>query len=150
MVVDFVFKRTPAYRVATLSRTGGWNEKKLRDQFRTLAAWARKNHLRIGRWIFYEPNERTFVAALEVKGRAKGEGRIRLRTLPAATVASVTFNPDEIEPEVIYHGLMDWLRWRKRAKEIQSVGMAREVYTGDPWSGPKIWARTDVQFVVKR
>jgi effector-binding domain-containing protein len=150
MTVDFGFKRAPSYRVATLSRKGGWDEKKLRGQFKTLAEWAKKKHMRTGRWMFFEPNERTFVAGIEVKGKAKGSGRIRLRTLPAATVASVMFNPDDVSPRVIYHGLSDWLRWRKKDKEIKRVLSSREVYTGDPWSGPKVWARTEVQFVVKK
>jgi effector-binding domain-containing protein len=150
MTVDFSFKRTPSYRVATLARKGGWDEKKLRGQFQTLARWARDHRLRTGRWIFFEPNARTFVAGIEIKGRATGQGPIRMRTLPAATVASVTFNPDDVSPRVIYHGLADWLRWRKKEKEIRRVISAREVYSGDPWSGPKVWSRTEVQFVVKK
>jgi len=150
MTVDFSYKRAPSYRVATVSRTGKWDEKKLRGQFRTLAQWAKKNHLRTGRWIFLEPNMKTFIAAIEVKGKATAQGRIRLRTIPASRVASVTFNPDDISPRIIYHGLMDWLRWQKKYKEIKKVGDSREVYTGDPWSGPKVWAHTEVQFVVKK
>ncbi|MGC2288480.1 MAG: hypothetical protein WA688_01305 [Thermoplasmata archaeon] len=150
MTVDFSFKRAPSYRLATLSRRGGWDEKKLRGQFKTLAEWAKKNHLRTGHWMFFEPNGKTFVAAIEIKGKASGSGRIRLRTVPAATVASVTFNPDDVSPRVIYHGLSDWLRGRKKEKEIQRVLSSREVYSGDPWSGPKVWARTEIQYVVKK
>lgn len=150
MTVDFCFKKVPSYRVATLSRTGGWDEKKLRGQFQTLAAWAKKNHLRAGRWIFLEPGMKTFVAAIEVKGKAKGEGPIRMRTLPGGTVACVTFNPEEVSPRIVYHGLNDWLRWRKKDKEIKSVGATREVYSGDPWSSARVWSHTEVQFVVKK
>jgi effector-binding domain-containing protein len=150
MTVNFSFRRAPSYRVATLSRTGGWDEKKLRGQFKTLEEWAKKNHLRTGRWMFFEPNMRTFVAGIEVKGSATGKGKIRVRTLPATTVATVTFNPDDISPEVIYHGLNDWLRLRKKEKKIKKVLSAREVYTGDPWSGPKVWGKTEIQFVVKK
>lgn len=150
MTVDFGFKRAPSYRVATLTRKGSWDEKKLRGQFKTLAAWAEKRGVRTGRWLFFEPNMKTFVAGIEVKGKAKGSGRIRMRTLPGATVASVTFNPDDISPRVIYHGLSDWLRWRKKDKEIKRVLSSREIYSGDPWSGPKVWAHTEIQFVVKK
>jgi DNA gyrase inhibitor GyrI len=150
MTVDFGFKRAPSYRLATLSRTGGWDEKKLRGQFKTLEQWAKKNHLRTGRWIFLEPDERTFVAGIEVKGKAKASGKIRWRTLPATPVAFVVFNTDEISPRVIYHGLADWLRWRKKEKVIKGVGSTREVYTGDPWSGPKVWSKTEVQYTVKK
>jgi hypothetical protein len=149
MTVDFSFKRTSSFRMATLARKGGWDEKKLRGQFRALVEWAKKNHVRTGRYFFLEPNERTFTAAIEVKGKAKGAGAIRLRTVPAATVATVTFNPDDVSPRLVYHGLNDWLRWRKKEKEIKKVLSTREVYSGDPWS-PKVWPHTEVQFVVKK
>lgn len=150
MTVDFGFKRAPSYRLATLSRTGGWDEKKLRGQFRALVDWAKKKRLRTGRWFFLEPNYRTFIAGIEVKGNVKGGGRIRMRTLPASTVAYVVFDPEELSPRVVYHGLTDWLRWRKKEKEIKSVGASRELYTGDPWASATAWAKTEVQFVVKK
>jgi effector-binding domain-containing protein len=150
MTVDFSFKRAPKYRLATLTRKGNWDEKKLRGQFQTLARWAKMNHLRTGRWLFFEPDGKTFLAAIEIKGKAKGSGSIRLRTVPASTVASVTFNPDEVSPRVVYHGVTDWLRSQKKDKEIKKVLSYREVYTGDPWSGPKVWAKTEVQVVVKK
>jgi hypothetical protein len=150
MTVDFTLKRAPSYRIASLARTGAWDEKKLRGQYKALIEWAKKLHLRTGRWLFLEPNERTFVAAVEVRGKAKGTGRIRLRTHPAATVASVTFDPDVVSPRVVYHGLNDWLKWQKKEKSIKSVGLYREVYSGDPWSGPKVWSKTEIQVVVKR
>ncbi len=150
MTVDFGFKRAPAYRIATLGRTGAWNERKLRGQFADLVAWAKRNHLRVGHWFFFEPDERTFVAGIEIRGKAVGSGRIRLRTLPAATVASVTFNTDQVSPRVIYHGLYDWLRWQKKGKEIRKVLAYREVYSGDPWSSAKVWSKTEIQVVVKK
>ena len=150
MTVEFRIKKAPSYRIATLSRTGAWNEKKLREQYRNLVEWAKKNHLRVGHWLFLEPNLRTFVAAVEVRGKAKGSGKIRMRTHPAATVASVTFDPDVVSPEVIYHGLYDWLKWQKKDKTIRSVGLYREVYTGDPWSSPKVWSKTEIQVVVRK
>lgn len=150
MTVDFRYKRAPAYRVATLSRKGGWNENKLRGQFKTLVQWAKKNHLRTGHWLFFEPNERTFIAAVEIKGTAKVTGAIRLQTIPASTVASVTFNPDDVSPRVIYHGIQDWLKWQKKEKEIKKVVVYRELYSGDPWSGPKVWAHTEIQVVVRK
>ncbi|MGA7860513.1 MAG: GyrI-like domain-containing protein [Thermoplasmata archaeon] len=150
MTVDFGYKRAPSFRVATLSRTGAWDEKKLRGQFKTLVEWARKNHLRTGHWLFFEPDMRTFIAGVEVRGKAKGSGRIRLRTVPASTVASVIFDPDVVSPRVVYHGLNDWLRWQKKEKAIKKALSYREVYSGDPWSGPKVWAHTEIQVVVKK
>jgi effector-binding domain-containing protein len=150
MTVDFSYKRAPRYRLATLSRTGGWDEKKLRGQFKDLLTWAKKNHLRTGTWVFFEPDTKTFVAAIAVQGRAKGSGRIRLRTVPAATVAYVNFDPDVVSPRVIYHGLSDWLRWQKKEKRIQRALSYREVYSGDPWTNPKASAHTEIQVVVKK
>jgi DNA gyrase inhibitor GyrI len=150
MTVDFGYKRAPSYKLATLTRTGGWDEKKLRGQFKAIVDWAKKNHLRTGRWVFFEPNMRTFVAAVEVSGKAKGSGKIRRRTVPAATVATVTFDPDEISPRVIYHGISDWLKWQKKEKKIKKAVSYREVYTGDPWTDPKVSAKTEIQVVVKK
>lgn len=150
MTVDFKLKKAPTFRLATLTRKGAWNEGKLRGQFRTLVAWAKKNHLKIGHWLFLEPDARTFIAAIEVRGKAKGQGSIKMRTHPASSVASVTFDPNAISPQVIYHGIVDWLKWQKKYKTISSIGLYREVYTGDPWSSPKVWSKTEIQVVVKK
>ncbi len=150
MTVDFSYKRAPSYRLATLSRTGGWDEKKLRGQFKALTDWAKENHLRVGHWLFYEPNERTFVAAVEFRGNAKGSGRIRVKKVPAATVASVTFDPDDVSPRVVYHGINDWLKWQKKEKKIRRAVAYREVYSGDPWTNPEVSAKTEIQVVVKK
>jgi len=115
-----------------------------------VAAWAKQNRLRTGKWIFREPAERAWEVAIEVRGSAKSRGNVRLKSYPASTVASVTFDPDLVSPRVVYHGVTDWLRWRKREKEIRSVGPYREVYDDDPWRNPKAWARTTVQVVVRR
>jgi DNA gyrase inhibitor GyrI len=150
VVVDFKFKRSPSYRVAVLSWKGPWNERRIRSQFDRIASWARKSGLRTGKWIFREPGSRAWEVAIEVRGTARSEGPIRVRTVPATTVASVVFDPNVVSPAVVYHGVTDWLRWRKRDKTIRSVGTYREVYIGDPWRDPKAWAHTDVQVVVRK
>jgi DNA gyrase inhibitor GyrI len=150
MTVDFSFRRVPAYRVASMTWKGPWSEAKIRKNFNRVAAWAKANRLRTGRWIFREPGERTWEVAVEIHGRARPGAGVRLKTYPAATVASVTFDPDVVSPRVVYHGITDWLRWRKREKEIRSVGSYREVYDADPWRSPAAWARTNVQVVVRR
>ena len=150
MVVDFKMKRAPAYRVAYLSWKGPWNERRIRAQFDRVAKWARKTGLRTGKWIFREPGTRAWEVSIEVRGPAHPEGPIRLRTLPASAVASVVFDPNVVSPAVVYHGVSDWLRWRKRDKTIRSVGTYREVYDGDPWREPKAWAHTEVQVVVRK
>jgi effector-binding domain-containing protein len=150
MVVDFVLKRTPSYRVATIVRKGPYVEDNLRPEFRELTKWARKSGVSAGHWIFLHRANDLWMACLEIKGRARSEGRIRLRTLPVADVASVVFNPDLLADRIVYHGLSDWTRVRKRSGEIKSVTGSREIYTGDPWTDKKAWARCEVQFLVKR
>jgi DNA gyrase inhibitor GyrI len=149
MTVDFKFKRAPACRVATIAWKGPWSDARVRSKFYRVARWARTHGLRTGKWIFLEPAERSFVVGIEVAGKAKSEGGVRVRTYPSARVASIVFDPEAVSPRVVYHGVTDWLRWRKKEREIRSVGQYREVYTGDPWRDPKAFARTEVQVVVR-
>ena len=150
MVVEFKIKRSPSYRVATLSWKGPWNERKIRAQFARVEKWARARGLRTGRWIFREPGTRAWEVGIEIRGSAGSEGGVRVRTFPACSVASVVFDPDVVSPAVVYHGVTDWLRWRKRDRTIRSVGAYRELYDRDPWRDPKAWARTEVQVVVRK
>ena len=41
-------------------------------------------------------------------------------------------------------------RWRRKDKEIRRVLSSREVYSGNPWTDPKAWAKTEVQFLVRK
>jgi DNA gyrase inhibitor GyrI len=150
MAVDFAFKRSPKYQVACIQWKGPWNERHIRSKFDALVAWAKKNHVRVGHWIFREPGSRTWEVCVEIKGKAAPARGIRLKTFPAATVARVQFDPEKISPRVVYHGLNDWLRWRRREGEIKSVRSTREVYRGDPWRNPSAWRATEVQFVVTK
>jgi DNA gyrase inhibitor GyrI len=113
MVVDFEVTRRPGYRVASILKVGPYREDNLRHEFEELTAWAKKNGLRTGKWIMYEhdgsnsrrpENQRRWEACLEVKGSAKPEGRIRIKKLPAQTVALVVFNPNIISSRIIYQG----------------------------------------------
>ncbi len=150
MTVEFAFKKSPAYRVAYITWKGPWSDRRIQQKFDTLLAWTRDRHLRTGKWIFREPAERTWEVAIEVRGTAVPTAPIRLKTIPATSVASVVFDPDVVSSEVVYHALVDWLRWRRRDGKVRSVGGYREVYDGDPWRDPKVYARTDVQFAVRR
>jgi DNA gyrase inhibitor GyrI len=150
MTVDFGLVKSPRLRVATIAWSGPWNEAKIRAQFRRVERWARAQRVRTGRWVFREPGERRWAAGIELLGKAKGSGGIRVRTLPAVTVARVVFDPEAVAPRLVYHGLSDWLRWRRRDKTIRAVVSTREIYPGDPWTDRKAWARTEVQFVVRK
>ena len=150
MTVDFSWGRSPAIRVAAIAWTGPWNEKKIRAQFERIDRWAREQRVRTGRWFFREPGTRKWEVAIELKGNARAARPIRLRTMPRATFARVTFDPEVVSPRVVYHGLSDFLRWRRKEHEIRSVLSTREVYAGNPWTDRRAWARTEVQFLVKK
>ncbi|MGI0068073.1 MAG: hypothetical protein ACREB9_06625 [Thermoplasmata archaeon] len=136
--------------MASIVRIGPWRENNLRTEFGELTRWARRQKLRAGRWIFLEKGHHRWEACLEIRGRATPEGRIRLKTLPATWVASVVFDPDEVSSRVVYHGLSDWTRWRKKDRQVRGVTDVREVYSGDPWKDTEAWAHCDVQFVVRK
>jgi len=150
MTVDFELTRAPSYRVASIVRVGPWKENNLRSEFEELEHWAKRQGVRTGTYVFLERGSRRWEACLEIKGRAKAEGRIRLKTLPATYVARVVFNPDQVASRVVYHGLSDWTRWRKKYGEIRSVIGPREVYSGNPWKDQRAWAHCEVQFVVRK
>ena len=136
-------------RVAAIAWTGPWSEARIRVQFGRLETWARARRVRTGRWVFREPGTRRWEVAIELRGPARGSGEVRVKSYPAARVARVVFDPEEIAPRVVYHALSDWLRWRRREKEIRSVGSSREVYSGNPWTDRRAWSRTEVQFQVR-
>jgi effector-binding domain-containing protein len=150
MAVDFAFKKAPSYRVASISWKGPWSDASVHAHFLRVEKWAAARKLRTGKWIFREPDEREFETAIEVKGPCGSEGGVRVKTFPASTVASVVFDPRVVEPRVVYHGLTDFLRWRKKDHTIRSVGSYREVYLGDPWKDTRAFARTDVQILVRK
>ena len=150
MTVEFEFKKSPAYRVAYVSWKGPWSDAKIHAQFRKVEKWAKDHGYPTGRWIFREPGERTWETGIEVRGASvHSHPPIRLKTLAAGRVARVVFDPKVVSPEVVYHGLNDWLRWRKKDGKIRSVVSYREVYLGDPWADPKALAKTEVQLVVR-
>lgn len=150
MTVDFELKRSPKYQVACIRWKGPWNEHQIRAKFDLLVSWAKKNHLWAGHWIFREPGTRIWEVCVEIKGHAPVERGIRLRTFPATTVARVRFDPEQVAPRLVYHGLSDWVKWRRRDGEIKAVRSTREIYPGDPWRTPSAWKATEVQFVVSK
>jgi len=155
MVVDIKMKNAPSYRVASMIRVGSWTPNVLRAEFGQLVRWAKKNRLAAGKWFMYfhdEPggkrpaNRLRFEACLQIKGKAAGEGKIRIKNLPKQKVLSVTFNPDKISAGLVYSGIYGSLRYRG----LKEAGAPREVYIGNPWTNPRAWANVEVQVPVKK
>lgn len=136
-------------------RVGSYDRNMLRSEFSQLVKWAKKRKLRTGKWMLYfidEPggrrprNKLRSEACLQIKGRAKSEGKVKVKELPAQKVASVTFNPDKISPHLVYSGIYGWLKYAG----FKDTVLGREVYIGNPWRNPRAWASTEVQVPVKR
>jgi DNA gyrase inhibitor GyrI len=159
--VDFAIRKSPEYRIAERTLTGKWpGDKGILAEFTKVQAWAKEKRLRTGKWFFLEsgdedesPNAKLRMeTGIEIRGTApeRGGKGITLKTLPASLVATVTFDPDEVSPRVIYHGLNDWLRHLEKAGEYKELGPYREVYPGNPWASKEAWAHTQIQVPVKR
>ena len=153
MTVDFAMKRAPAYRVASVRFTGPYEEKRIRSEWEGVARWAKARGLRTGKWFFTEDGtgpRYKFEVAVEVRGQAKGDRKVRLRTFPASPIATVTFDPEVVSARLVYHGLSDWLRWRKKDKSIKRARTWREVYPGNPWKDAKAWSHAEIQVTVSK
>lgn len=155
MVVQARLKNAPSYSVASLMHVGPYRPDMLRAEFSRLMSWAKKRKLRTGKWFAYfhdEPGGRRPAskfrseACLEIRGRAKPEGKIRIKKLPKQRVASVVFNPNQISPDLIYGGLYGWVQY----SGLRNAGPPREIYTSDPWKNARAWANVEVQMPVKR
>lgn len=150
MTTDFAIRRVPGSRVASIQWKGGYSEATIRAKFEAVETWARSKGVPTGRWIFREPGDRTWWTGIEVKRPVRSDGKVKVRNLPAVTVATITFDPDVVSPRVIYHGLYDWLRWQRKEKRIRAIRSARELYRGNPWKDSKAWSRTEIQFIVTK
>src|SRR5437867_3231866 len=153
VAVDFAIKTTPKYRVVSVRFVGPFNERRIRSEWERLAKWAKTKRLNTGKWFFSEEDAGKayrFDLSIEVRGHVKGEGKVRVRTFPASPIATVTFDPDVVAARVIYHGLSDWLRWRKKDKAIKRTRTWREVYSGNPWTDKRDWSHTEIQVLVSK
>lgn len=155
MVVEIRVKRAPGYTVASMMRVGPYRREMLRTEFNQLVSWAKRRRIRTGKWILYfldEPggrrpaNKLRSEACLQIKGKAKTEGRIRVKKLPAQKVASVTFDPREVSADLVYSGIYGWLKFAG----YKDAGPSREVYEGNPWTNPRVWAKAEVQVPAKK
>jgi len=155
LFVHIKVKVAPSYRVAYLVRMGGYTGQNMwRAEFSQLVKWAKKRKLRTGKWIMYFIDEwgkrpeqkRRSVACLEIKGKAKPEGKIKIMTLPRQRVASVTFDPDKISDSLVYHGIEGWLPYHP----YRQASRSREVYIDSPWTNRRAWANLEVQVPLKK
>ena len=157
MTVDFAIKRFYGCSVACIRQEGWKGEAKLRENFDVIHKWAKDKGIKTGRWFFTEfggfdvpDSKRGMEAAIEIKGKARSKGNIKIRTFKPTSVAYVKFDPDKVSPRVIYHGLESWLGWQKKDKKYKEMGNWREVYNGDPWTNSRAWASTEIQVPVKK
>lgn len=155
MLVDFKLKSAPSYKIAYVMRYGPWSGPNMwRAEFNQLVKWTKKNRVRTGKWIVYFIDEwgkvperkRRSIAALEIRGKPKAEGKIKVMRLPRQKVVSVTFNPDLVSSRVVYHGIEGWLQYRP----FKEAGPSRELYNGSPWTNAHAWANAEVQVPIKR
>jgi effector-binding domain-containing protein len=155
MKVEFKVKTAPSYKVAYILHIGPYtNQNMWRPEFNELVKWAKKRKLRTGKWImgfldkWSEKTEkrRRSVACIEIKGRAKAEGKIKIMKIPKQKVVSVIFDPDKVSADVVYYGLEAWLEYCPYKQAARS----KELYDGNPWTNPRAWANCEVQVPLKR
>src|SRR3989304_6703107 len=155
MKVEFNVKTAPSYKVAYIQHVGPYtNQNMWRPEFNQLVKWTKKRKLRTGKWImgfldkWSEKTEkrRRSVACIEIKGRAKAEGKIKIMKIPKQKVVSVNFDPDKVSAEVVYYGLEAWLEYCPYKQAARS----KELYDGNPWTTPGAWASCEVQVPLKR
>ena len=155
MKVEIKVKVAPNYNVAYVIHSGPYTGQNMwRSEFNQLAKWAKKTKLRTGKWIMYfidkwgekSQKKRRSVAAIEIKGKAKPEGKIQIMKIPRQKIASVIFDPDKVSEELVYHGLEGWLE----SSLYKQAARSRELYDGNPWTNPRAWANCEVQVPLKR
>ena len=154
-MVDFKVKAARGYNVAYLIHLGGYSGQNMwRSEFSQLERWAKKRKLKAGKRIMYfidkwgeKPNmRRRSVAALEIKGKAASEGKIRLMKLPRQKVVSVSFDPGKVSSDLVYHGLDSWLE----SCNYKQIARSRELYNDNPWTNAAAYANCEVQVPIKR
>ncbi len=155
MKVALEIKVAPSYHVAYMIHHGPYSGQNMwRSEFNQLTKWLKKKRLRSGKWIMYfidEWNEKTqkrrrSVAAIEIKGKAKPEGKIQIIRIPTQRVVSVVFDPDKVSEELVYYGLDSWLEH----SSYKQAARSRELYDGSPWTNRRAWANCEVQVPIKR
>jgi effector-binding domain-containing protein len=155
MVVDIVVKKAPSYRVISLERVGSEGTDPLRREFSELTKWAKSQKIKTGKWIFHfnetgRRDQYRLEACLEIfRKNVEPQGKIKSKTLPPLTVASVKFNPEQVSPRLVYNGVYGWLRENDEGYK-SAANYSREIYFGNPWSDSWAWSRAEIQVPVKK
>jgi effector-binding domain-containing protein len=155
MKVEFKVKTAPSYKVAYILHIGPYHDHDMwRPEINQLERWAQKRKLRTGKRIMFfldkwskrTEKRRRSVACIEIKGKAKPEGKITMMKIPKQKVVSVMFDPDQVSADVVYYGLEAWLEYCPYKQAARS----RELYNGNPWTNPRAWANCEIQVPLKR
>ena len=162
-MADIVLKREPAYHVISKSYTGPYTgDNMLRPEFDYLTKWLHENDIRSGKWLRIELDkyevgaptntQRRWWACIELKTKSPGKptSDIEFKVIPAAQVASVTFDPNVVSSRLVYHGLECWLDWRTKFGEYEEAEPAREVYLGNPWTDKNAKKRIELQVPIRK
>jgi DNA gyrase inhibitor GyrI len=164
LVVDIAVKQEPAYRVVSKTYVGGYTgNEMLRPEFEYLSKWSGQKGIKTGKWFRIELDkyevgspsnlQRRWWACIETKGKAVtklSSSNPEHKVLPAALVASVTFDPAEFSSRLVYHGLECWLDWRTKFGEYEEASPAREVYIGNPWTDKKAKKQVELQVPIRK
>lgn len=156
MKVEFKVKTAPSYKVAYILHIGPYahSHDMWRPEINQLEKWTQKRKLRTGKRIMFfldkwskkTEKRRRSVACIEIKGKAKPEGKIKMMKIPKQKVVSVMFDPDQVSADVVYYGLEAWLEYCPYKQAARS----RELYNGNPWTNPRAWANCEIQVPLKR
>ena len=93
------------------------------------------------------PNKIRSEACLEIKGKARMEGKMKIKKFPKHAVVSVIFDPEKVSPRLVYSGIYGWIRY----SDFEATDSPpREVYAGNPWTNSRAWANAEVQVPVKK
>jgi DNA gyrase inhibitor GyrI len=165
LVVDIVLKREKAYRVVAKTYIGGYTgDNMLRPEFENLSKWLDLRKVKTGKWFRIEHDkyevgspsnlQRRWWACIETRSKSaikpSTSSEMEYKVLPAALVASVTFDPAGFSSRLVYHGLECWLDWRTKFGEYEEASPVREVYIGNPWTDKRARKHIEVQVPIRK
>ena len=127
-------KRT---KLAYIEHTGKYSEIPFQKYFEKLYGWARENHVRPGFYplgIYHDSPDEISASklkseiAIPIYGAAKPEADIKIKDIPAMTVAAISHKGPSTEYPNTYRKLREWIAERG----YEWSGPSIEVYTRKP------------------